>query len=75
MEAVVFIGAIIAGVTQAIKLLSPKVTGVVTIAVAIAVGILVAIVDGSIGVIDITIAEGITIALGTVGVVTAVDRV
>lgn len=75
MEAVVFIGAIIAGVTQAVKLLSPKVQGIVTVVVAVLAGIVVAVIDTQIGVMDITIAEGVFIALGTVGVVTTVDRV
>lgn len=75
MEATIFIGAIIAGVTQAIKLLSAQVQGIVTVLVAILTGILIALIDTQIGVIDITIAEGVFIALGTVGVVTAVDRV
>lgn len=75
MEATIFIGAIIAGVTQAVKLLSAQVQGIVTVLVAILTGILIALIDTQIGVIDITIAEGVFIALGTVGVVTAVDRV
>lgn len=75
MEAVVFIGAIIAGLTQVVKLLSPKVQGALTVAVAVLAGVLVAILDTHIGVMDVTIAEGVFIALGTVGVVTTVDRV
>lgn len=75
MEATIFIGAIIAGVTQAVKLISPKIGGIVTVLVAVVVGIVIALIDTQIGVLDITIAQGIFIALGTVGVVTAVDRV
>lgn len=74
VEAVLFIGAVIAGVTQFIKLLTPKVNGAFTILVAVAVGVLVALVDSEIGVTDITVAQGILTALGTTGVMTAVDR-
>lgn len=76
VEAALFIGAIIAGITQAIKLLVPeRVEGVVTVAVAVAVGILVAIVDVLVGVQDISIAQGIMIGFGTVGVVTTASKI
>lgn len=76
VEASLFIGAIIAGITQAIKLVVPdRIDGIVTVATALLVGVLVAIVDVSVGVVDVSIAQGIMIAFGTVGVVTAVDRV
>lgn len=75
MEATIFIGTIIAGVTQAIKLLSEKVKGIVTVVVAILVGLLVALVDTQIGIADISIAQGIVIAIGTIGTMTAIDRV
>lgn len=75
MEAAVFIGAIIAGITQVVKLLSPKVAGIITVVVAILAGIIVAVVDTSIGVQDITIAQGIYISLGTIGAFAAIDRV
>ena len=69
IDATLFIGTVIAGITQFIKLLSPKVGGAVTIAVAVLVGILVALIDKQVGITDITIAQGIMIAFGTVGVV------
>lgn len=75
MEATIFIGSIIAGITQVIKLLSPKVQGIVTVVVAVLAGIVVAVLDTQIGIADVTIAEGIVTALGTIGVVTAIDRV
>lgn len=75
MEAIVLIGALIAGATQAIKLLSPAISGILTVVVAVVVGIVIAVVDTSVGVMDISIAQGIVIALSTVGVVSTVDRV
>jgi len=75
MEATIFIGAVIAGVTEAIRALSPKVKGAVTVAVAVLVGVLVALVDTQVGVKDITLAQGIVIALGTVGVVGTAKKI
>lgn len=75
MESTIFIGAIIAGITQAIKSVLPQVKGWVTILIAVLVGVLVALLDEEMGIIDITVAQGIMTALGTVGVMTAVDRV
>lgn len=75
IEAALLIGTIIAGVTQAVKLLSPKIHGIVTVVVAIVVGALVAVVDTYIGVPDVTIAQGIMIAFGTIGTVTTVSKV
>lgn len=67
IDSAIFIGAIIIAITQAIKFLSPKVTGIVTMVVAVLVGIAVALVDKSIGVVDISVAQGILIALGAIG--------
>lgn len=67
-EGAIFIGAVIIAVTQAVKYVAPKVNEVITIAVAVLVGLLVAVLDKEIGVVDITIAQGILIALAAVGV-------
>lgn len=75
VESTIFIGAIIIAVTQAVRLLVPKVNGAVTILVAILVGILVALVDKEIGVFDVTVAQGIMIALASVGTVTTVEKI
>lgn len=75
IDATIFIGAIIAGVTQFIKGLHPKVSGSVTILVAVVVGIIVALIDKQVGVADVTVAQGIMIALGTSGVVSTVQNV
>lgn len=75
IDSVLFIGTVIAGVTQFIKTLVP-INGAITIATAVAVGILVALVDKEIGLKDnISVAAGIMIALGTVGTVTALGKV
>lgn len=68
VDSVVFIGAGIIAVTQAVKYLLPQVHDVLTIAVAVAVGVLVALLDTEIGVVDITVAEGVMTALAAVGV-------
>jgi type III secretory pathway component EscS len=75
IEATIFIGAAIIAVTQFIKFLVPTINGAATIAVACAVGVLVALLDTSIGVQDITIAQGIMIALAAVGAHTTVKQI
>lgn len=75
VESILFIGAIIAGVTQLIKGLSRKVRGPITIVVAVIVGILVALIDTEIGVADITVAQGIMTAFGVAGVVSVGQNV
>ena len=75
VESAVFIGAGIIAVTQFVKFLVPKVHGAVTIAVAVAVGVLVALLDTSIGVADVTAAQGVLIALSAVGVHTTAKQV
>lgn len=74
VEASVFIGAVIIAVTQVIKYLSPAVKGLVTIAVAVVVGIVVALVDTSVGIRDITVAQGILTALAAIGVHSTVNK-
>ena len=68
VDAIVFIPLVIIAVTQMIKMAFPQVTGFLTILVAFAVGVVVALVDRSIGVVDITIAQGLVYALGAIGI-------
>ncbi len=75
VESVVFIGTIIVAITQAIKFLIPKVNGAVTIAVAALVGLVVALVDVQIGVVDLTVAQGVMTGLSAAGVVTVASRI
>lgn len=67
IEGIVFIGAAIIAATQFIKYLVPGVQDAVTIAVSVALGILVALVDQEIGVANLTIAEGIMAGLAASG--------
>lgn len=76
VEGIIFIGAIIIAVTQFIKTITPdSVDSKWTIPIAIAVGILVALLDTHIGIQDITVAQGILIALGAVGIHTTASRI
>lgn len=74
MEAAIFIPLIIVAVTQMVKMALPQITGFVTIIIAIVIGILVAVVDTTIGVVDVTVAQGIVLALGAVGVSTLASK-
>lgn len=75
IDSVVFIGAVIIAVTQAIKYLAVGVSGIVTMIVAVIVGVLVALLDTHIGIADITVAQGILTALAAVGVHTVAANV
>ena len=75
IDSTIFIGAIIIAITQAIKYVWPAVSGAVTILVALVVGVLVALLDTSIGVVNISVAQGIMIALAAVGVHTVAASV
>lgn len=68
VEAAIFVPLIIIAVTQLLKQWVPGIYGKLTVLIAFAVGILVALVDGFIGVTDITIAQGIVFALEAIGV-------
>lgn len=69
MDSVLFIGTIIAAVTQFLKLTVPSVGGAVTIPVAALVGLVIALVDTSVGIADISVAQGILTGLAAAGVV------
>lgn len=68
VEAAIFVPLIIVAITQMVKMALPKIEGFVTVIIAFVVGIVVALVDGPIGVTDITIAQGLVFALEAVGV-------
>lgn len=70
ISAVVFIGTSIIAVTQFIKFLAPNVNGAWTILIAAGLGLLVSVIDTSIGVENVNIANGIMIGLSASGVVT-----
>lgn len=68
VDAIVFIPLVIIAITQMVKMAFPQITGFLTIVVAFIVGVVVALVDRSIGVTDITIAQGLVYALGAIGI-------
>lgn len=68
IEGAIFLGAVIIAATQLVKYVFPQVHDAWTIVVAVALGILVALVDKEIGVVDLTVAQGIMLALAAVGV-------
>lgn len=64
----VFVPLVILAITQMIKMAAPAVIGWVTILVAFAVGIVIALIDQFIGVSDISIAQGIIYSLTAIGI-------
>lgn len=72
IDSALFIGACIIAVTQAIKFVVPGISGAITIILAAVLGGLTGAFDVHIGVVDITVAQGILIALSAVGVHTTV---
>ena len=68
VDSYVFIGAIIIAITQAIKYVAPKVSGLITMVVAVLVGLVVALLSTPIGLGHISVAQGILTALAAVGV-------
>lgn len=64
LSSVVIVGLIVVGVVDAVKDLSPRVHGFITVVVAALVGLLWALVDGHLGFVpDLTIAQGISAGL------------
>lgn len=74
VEAIVFIPLIIIAVTQMVKMVFPQINGFLTILIAFIVGIVVSLVDTHIGVADVTVAQGLVLALGAVGVTTVASK-
>jgi len=68
VEATIFIPLVIVAITQMVKMALPQVTGFVTIIVAFIAGVFVALIDTSIGVVDVTIAQGLVLALGAISI-------
>lgn len=76
VDSAIFLGAAIIAATQAVTLALPeKVHGVITILVAVGLGVVLAVVDTEIGVADISIAQGIMLALAAVGVHTTSKQI
>lgn len=68
VQAAILIPLLIVAVTQMIKMLLPTVNGWVTIIVALLIGVIVALTHAYIGVADISVAQGLILALGAIGV-------
>lgn len=74
VPAAVFVPFLIIAATQVIKMYVPKVNGAVTILVALALGVLVALLDTHIGVSDINVANGLVLAGAAVGIVVTASK-
>ena len=75
MDSTVFVGAVIAGVTEALRRRFPQVSGEFTVLVAALIGGLIAVVDVWIGLPDQTVWQGIATGLGTAGVAGVVKKI
>ena len=75
IEGIVFIGAVIVAAVELVKHFAPKIKGGLTIVLAASIGLLVALVDTQIGVVDLTIAEGIMAGLAASGAVKIAEEV
>ena len=74
--AVVFLGAVVAGVTQLIKFLKNKeYDKAIIIVIAVAVGALLSVVDTQICVEDITFAVGVMLGFAAAGVVGTAEKI
>lgn len=76
IEPVLFLGAVVAGVTQLVKLLKDKAYDrAVIIGIAVVVGVLVSLVDTEIGVANITLAQGVLLGFSAAGVVAVAEKI
>lgn len=76
VESTLFIGTIIAGITQWIKLVTPdEVSGHWIVPIAALVGVAIALVDTNIGVADISVAQGVMVGFGAAGVVAVAQNI
>lgn len=73
-DAALFIPLVIVAITQMIKMALPQITGFVTVLIAFVVGLVVAVIDTNIGVADVTIAQGLVLALGAIGITTLASK-
>lgn len=74
--AVIFLGAVVAGVTQLFKVLRNKeYDRAVIIVVAVVVGAILSLVDTQIGVENISFAYGVMLGLSAAGVVAVAEKV
>jgi len=71
VDASIFIPLVIVAITQMVKIWFPTVSGKLTILIALVVGVVIALIDGFIGVTDINIATGVMYALEAIGITAA----
>lgn len=74
VEAAIFIPLMIVAVTQMVKMFVPAISGGWTLIVAFVVGALIALFDTTIGVVNITVAQGLLLALEAVGISTVAAK-
>lgn len=75
MESVVFLSVVILALTQLVKMALPEqVHGWITIIIAFAMGVLVALFAPMLGIVETTIAEGVVAALGAIGISSAFGK-
>lgn len=75
VDSVVLIGLVVVALTDALKDLSPKVKGWVTVLAAALIGVLIALVDEEIGATNLSVAQGLMAGLGGAGVVGVAKKV
>lgn len=75
MEATLFLSVIIIALTQIVKMALPqRVTGFITIIIALILGIVVSLLADPLGLAHISIAQGIVSALGAIGITTSFGK-
>lgn len=75
MEAVLFLSVVIIALTQLVKMALPeRVTGWITIIIALVMGVLASLFASWLGLLPTTPAEGIVAALGAIGISTAFGK-
>jgi hypothetical protein len=63
----IFIGLVIVAVTQIVKEIFPQVSGALTIILAMVIGVLASLFGVTVGIDQISVAQGVAIALASVG--------
>ena len=75
MEALLFLSVVIIALTQMVKMALPeRVTGFITILIALVMGVIASLLADLLGLAPTSIAEGIVAALGAVGITTATSK-
>lgn len=74
VETTLFISVVIIALVQMLKQAIPGIQGWVTILIAFAVGIVVALLATALGLVPISIAQGILAALGAIGITATASK-